>query len=141
VPRDEFPRLLGLLRSFSLALASPGKDSEITASQVKSAEDLLSLTRLLRELWVVGPLMRAGEGEQETQQVIDDNVQGVVDMLNRLRQSAREDMVQGLGSHGSYQSKADKGPSLGATHMVSQGATQGVSQATTTQASQANGSA
>jgi hypothetical protein len=106
--------------------------TRLQASQIKSAEDLLSLTRLLRELWVIGPLRKPGEGEQETQRVIDENVRDVIDMMNKLRQAAREEMVRELGPHGSYTSGSVAVTSQG----VSQVASQGISQTTSQEATQ-----
>jgi hypothetical protein len=88
---------------------------------------------------VIGPLRRPGEGEQEAQDVIDDNVQSVVDLMNRLRQSAREDMVKEMGSHGSYVSGTFETPSQGTAPLAPQAVSQAQSQVGTAGTSQANG--
>jgi hypothetical protein len=57
--------------------------------QIKSTEDLLGLTRQLRELWVVGPLKRPGEGDDETQQLIKDDSARYFEALNAMRHVER----------------------------------------------------
>lgn len=69
---------------------------------IKSTEELLTLTRQLRELWVVGPLRKPGEGEAEAAASIDDSVEQVVGLLNELRQKSRQDL---MGPHGTYVSE------------------------------------
>lgn len=44
-------------------------------SKIKAAEDLLKLSRELKELWLFGPLRELGEGEMNMQ--MDEDVEGV----------------------------------------------------------------
>ncbi|KAL1872440.1 hypothetical protein VTK73DRAFT_1518 [Phialemonium thermophilum] len=73
-----------------------------TKGLIKATEDLLQLTRLLRELWVVGPLRKPGEGVAEVEQSIDTEVQDVVSLLNKLREQSRRQMIEDGGGHGNY---------------------------------------
>lgn len=70
--------------------------------QIKSVEDLLALTRQLRELWVVGPLRKPGEGEREAEEQIDTEVQKVVQLLNQIRGQGRQSLVSEGGGFGEY---------------------------------------
>ncbi|KAH8902515.1 hypothetical protein BR93DRAFT_972581 [Coniochaeta sp. PMI_546] len=91
-----------------------------TKGLIKSAEDLLQLTRLLRELWIIGPLRKPGEGEREAEVTIEDEVRGVVGILGQMREKSRQDLVgQGIGQailgQGSYtasgsEAKGDSAP-------------------------------
>ncbi|KAK4448908.1 hypothetical protein QBC34DRAFT_406323 [Podospora aff. communis PSN243] len=56
---------------------------------IKVTEDLLALTRQLRELWVVGRLKMVGEGEGETQQLIKGDAARYFETLNVLRRAER----------------------------------------------------
>lgn len=82
--------------------------------QIKSTEDLLQLTRLLRELWIIGPLRKPGEGEQEAEARIDVEVGDVVGLLNRLREQSRQRLVSEGGGHGKYVAAAGESKSQGA---------------------------
>jgi len=42
-----------------------------TAAMISAAEDLLKLTREMKELWLFGPLRELGEGEEEGQMAED----------------------------------------------------------------------
>ncbi|KAL2134414.1 hypothetical protein VTI74DRAFT_253 [Chaetomium olivicolor] len=63
-------------------------------SIVKSTEDLLTLTRQLRELWIVGPL-KAPDGAQdaEAEQCMRQDAAQVFAILNALRDAQRAEMV------------------------------------------------
>ena len=50
--------------------------------QVRAAEDLLQLTRELKEMWLFGPLRGIGEGEGEGK--MDDDSQKVGVMVDAL---------------------------------------------------------
>ncbi|GAB1319877.1 Mediator of RNA polymerase II transcription subunit 22 [Madurella fahalii] len=65
----------------------------IMSSLVKSTEDLLSLTRQLRELWVVGPLRGPGEGDEQAEAGMRRDAEGVFAMLNALRDGERQRLV------------------------------------------------
>lgn len=66
---------------------------------------------MLRELWVIGPLRRPGEGEQEAEEKIEQDVKGAVALANKLRQDVREKMVS-KGRHGKYVSAALEAPRI-----------------------------
>ncbi|KAK0639721.1 hypothetical protein B0T16DRAFT_337443 [Cercophora newfieldiana] len=68
---------------------------------IKSTEDLLGLTRQLRELWVVGPLKKPGEGDDEAQQVIKDDASQYFATLNGMRRAER--LKETADQHGSMQ--------------------------------------
>lgn len=62
-----------------------------SCSKVKSTEDLLALTRRLRELWVVGPLKKPGDGgEAEVLHEMKQDAASIFELLNRMRAEARE---------------------------------------------------
>ncbi|KAJ9136853.1 hypothetical protein NKR23_g9495 [Pleurostoma richardsiae] len=73
-----------------------------TQGMITAIEDLLALTRQLRELWVVGPLRKPGEGEREAEETIDSEVQRVTQMLNQLKEGSRQKMVKEGCGHGEY---------------------------------------
>lgn len=56
--------------------------------QVQAAEDLLQLTRELKELWLAGPLREIGEDEESTGMAEDAN--RVRDMVSRVLKQASE---------------------------------------------------
>lgn len=66
---------------------------------VKSTEDLLTLTRLLRELWLVGPLMKPGEGERVAEETIDGHVQATAALMAHLRDQSRKQLVGPTGQY------------------------------------------
>ncbi|KAK4097631.1 hypothetical protein N658DRAFT_500240 [Parathielavia hyrcaniae] len=61
---------------------------------VKSTEDLLSLTRKMRELWVVGPLKAPGAQDAEAEQAMQQDADQVFAMLNAIRDSQRQRLMQ-----------------------------------------------
>ncbi|KAM7184466.1 hypothetical protein V8F20_012205 [Naviculisporaceae sp. PSN 640] len=62
---------------------------------VKSVEDLLALTRRLRELWAVGPLKKPGEGgEAEALNEMRQNAASVFQILDQMREEKRQRMVR-----------------------------------------------
>lgn len=74
----------------------------LTLSQIKSVENLLSLTRRIRELWIVGPLRKPGEGDR-TEETIESEVQQVVGILNQLRANKRQRLVSEGGGYGQFE--------------------------------------
>ena len=50
--------------------------------QVRAAEDLLQLTRELKEMWLFGPLRDIGEGEGEGK--MDDDAKKVGELVEAL---------------------------------------------------------
>lgn len=79
----------------------PAKSS-LTSLQIKSVENLLSLTRRIRELWIVGPLRKPGEGDR-TEETIESEVQSVVGILNQLRANKRQQLVSEGGGYGQFE--------------------------------------
>lgn len=61
------------------------------------------MTRQLRELWVVGPLRKPGEGEREAEETIAAEVQRVTETLNQLRGHSRQQMVSEGGGYGQFE--------------------------------------
>ncbi|KFZ09456.1 hypothetical protein V502_08735 [Pseudogymnoascus sp. VKM F-4520 (FW-2644)] len=53
-----------------------------TQALIRAAQDLLSLTREMKELWLFGPLRGLGEGEEGGS--IDDNSKRVVEMVEAM---------------------------------------------------------
>ncbi|KAK3897463.1 hypothetical protein C8A05DRAFT_38983 [Staphylotrichum tortipilum] len=60
---------------------------------IKSTEDLASLTRQIRELWIVGPLRNPGSRDTEADQAVRDDAGQVLAMLNSLRDKQRQRMA------------------------------------------------
>jgi hypothetical protein len=61
--------------------------------KVQAAEDLLQLTRELKELWLAGPLRDIGEDEEdgkmaEDAKKVSDMVNGILKQASELRQGA-----------------------------------------------------
>lgn len=57
-------------------------------SQIRTAEDILSLTRELKEMWLFGALRKLGEGEEEGS--MDDDSEQVMAMVQEILKAARE---------------------------------------------------
>ncbi|KAL3425010.1 hypothetical protein PVAG01_04291 [Phlyctema vagabunda] len=81
------------LVSLATAPVEAGATKEVAASQtqqmevesaalVRAAENLLVLTRELKEMWLAGPLRGLGEGEGEG--TIDDDAKQVGQMVEKL---------------------------------------------------------
>jgi len=64
--------------------------------QVKAAEDLLKLTRELKELWLAGPLRGIGEGEGDENMV--DNAKKVQELINTMTKRARDMGIDAEGT-------------------------------------------
>lgn len=66
------------------------------SSQIHSAEDLLSLTRQIRELWVIGPLKppAAHIGGSSSEAAMAQDAQSVIAMLDALRHHQRQSLVR-----------------------------------------------
>jgi hypothetical protein len=63
-------------------------------AQVKSTEDLLSLTRKIRKLWVIGPLKAPGAHDAQAEQEMQQDAEHVFAMLNAIRDAQRQKMLQ-----------------------------------------------
>ncbi|KAK5659515.1 hypothetical protein OQA88_717 [Cercophora sp. LCS_1] len=74
----------------------------MTNGLIKSTEDLLSLTRQLRELWVVGPLKKPGEGDDEAQQGIKQDAEKFFAALDGMRNAERSAKAQASGGCMTY---------------------------------------
>lgn len=72
-----------------------------TQNLIKAVENLLSLTRRIRELWIVGPLRKPGDGGK-TDETIESEVQQVMGILNHLRANKRQQLVSEGGGYGQY---------------------------------------
>lgn len=70
-------------------------------TQIKGVENLLALTRRIRELWIVGPL-RQLEGGRDLEDSIATEVQSVMSMMNRMRSNIRQQYVSAGGGYGQY---------------------------------------
>jgi hypothetical protein len=68
----------------------------LTIHQIKLVEDLLQITRQIRELWIVGPLKEAGDGEAKAEDM-DQTVGNTLELLNTLRAQARQNLVHETG--------------------------------------------
>lgn len=62
----------------------------------------MSLTRQLRELWVVGPLKKPGEGDDEAQQGIKQDAETFFSTLNAQRNAERLGKAQASGGCMTY---------------------------------------
>ncbi|KAK2067058.1 hypothetical protein P8C59_000825 [Phyllachora maydis] len=72
-------------------------------NMVRLAEDLLKITREIRELWAVGPLRLVGDAsERRAQEGVDASVGQAVALLNALRCRRRERMVAEAGGRIEY---------------------------------------
>jgi hypothetical protein len=60
---------------------------------VKSTEDLLSLTRKIRELWVIGPLKAPGAHDAQAEREMQQDAEHVFAMLNAIRDTQRQKML------------------------------------------------
>jgi len=60
-----------------------------TNALISAAEDLLQLTRELKELWIFGPLRGIGEGEGEEK--MDEDSTKVAGLIEELLKRKRED--------------------------------------------------
>ena len=56
-----------------------------SVNQIKAAEDLLTITRTLKEAWLYGKLQTVGNSEAEKQ--TDETAAKVLEALERLRQA------------------------------------------------------
>lgn len=66
--------------------------------QIKSTEDLLTLTRAIRELWAVGPLKAPGAHDAEAEARMRADAEHVFALLNTLRDAERQDLAQALSA-------------------------------------------
>lgn len=70
---------------------------------IQTAEDLLSLTRRIRELWIIGPLRKPGEGDAEAETRIRNEVVPVAQLLDTEHVARRQRL---MGPHGTYKASA-----------------------------------
>jgi hypothetical protein len=56
--------------------------------QIRTAEDILALTRELKEMWLFGALRKIGEGEEEGAMAEDS--EKVLELVQKLLKDARE---------------------------------------------------
>ncbi|KAK1780890.1 hypothetical protein QBC45DRAFT_431232 [Copromyces sp. CBS 386.78] len=77
---------------------------------IKSVEELLSLTRKMRELWVVGALRKPGEGDEEVEA---EMAFAAPDRLVRVKEEGEEGMVDGNGLRGGDRNGGGGGDSYG----------------------------
>ncbi|KAJ4391695.1 hypothetical protein N0V93_005315 [Gnomoniopsis smithogilvyi] len=72
-----------------------------TQRLIKGVENLLALTRRIRELWIVGPL-RQLEGGRDLEEKIATEVQSVISIMNQMRSNTRQQYVSAGGGYGQY---------------------------------------
>ncbi|KAK0747304.1 hypothetical protein B0T21DRAFT_1677 [Apiosordaria backusii] len=60
---------------------------------ITATEDLLSLTRKLRELWIIGSLTKPGAGDEEAREGIKQNAEGVFSGVNSLKNEQRQAQI------------------------------------------------
>lgn len=63
--------------------------SNLADVQVRSGEDLLRLSRQIKELWLGGPLR--GVGEQEGNKDVDADARAVMSMLAGAMEAAKQE--------------------------------------------------
>ncbi|KAH6635809.1 major facilitator superfamily domain-containing protein [Chaetomium tenue] len=81
------------------------------SSIIKSTEDLLSLTRKIRELWLIGALKPPGAQDAAAEQAMQQDAEQVFAMLNALRDRQRQGMLQQAAGGGfAYEQGAVDGP-------------------------------
>ncbi|CAK7230660.1 hypothetical protein SBRCBS47491_007661 [Sporothrix bragantina] len=81
-------------------------DSEV-AGLVRTAENICTLTRRIRELWIVGALRASGEGDAEAESRIREGVEPLVAQLEAMQGERRQ---RDLGKYGTYQKTPSGGP-------------------------------
>jgi hypothetical protein len=59
--------------------------------KIKAAEDLMMLTRELKELWLFGPLRKLYEGEQEANAQIEQDATRVAELADSLLVNDQEE--------------------------------------------------
>jgi hypothetical protein len=57
------------------------QDTSLTTAQIRAAEELLSLSRELKEMWLVGRLRELGQGEEEGK--IDEDAKMVGELVEK----------------------------------------------------------
>ncbi|KIH90542.1 hypothetical protein SPBR_01055 [Sporothrix brasiliensis 5110] len=81
-------------------------DAEV-AGLLRTAENLCTLTRRIRELWIVGALRASGAGDAEAESKIRSDVAPLLAQLESMQQATR---TRDLGRYGTYQTTATGGP-------------------------------
>ncbi|CAK7268327.1 hypothetical protein SEPCBS119000_003004 [Sporothrix epigloea] len=74
-------------------------ESEV-AGLVRTAKNLCTLTRRIRELWIVGPLRASGEGDVEAELRIREVMEPLAMQLEAMQGARRQ---HNLGKYGTYQ--------------------------------------
>lgn len=81
-------------------------DAEV-AGLLRTAENMCTLTRRIRELWIVGALRASGAGDAEAESKIRSDVAPLLAQLEGMQQATR---TRDLGRYGTYQATATGGP-------------------------------
>lgn len=81
-------------------------DSEV-AGLLRTAENICTLTRRIRELWIVGALREPGEGDVEAETRIRTDVLPLVAQMEALQTQQRQ---ADLGPYGTHQTTPTGGP-------------------------------
>ncbi|KAL1894257.1 hypothetical protein Sste5346_006043 [Sporothrix stenoceras] len=81
-------------------------DAEV-AGLLRTAENLCTLTRRIRELWIVGALRASGAGDAEAESKIRSDVAPLLAQLEGMQQATR---TRDLGKYGTYQTTPTGGP-------------------------------
>jgi hypothetical protein len=102
---------------FTLPSSHPNMHQPLpkTSLQIKSTEDLLRLTRQLRELWIVGPLRNTTiktDADKTAEADIKDDAAAIASLLGQLRDSKRQQMALESGGCMTYVSGPIEGPPI-----------------------------
>jgi hypothetical protein len=63
----------------------------LTLTKIRAAEDLMSLTRELKEMWLFGPLRSLNEGEARANRQIDEDATAVANLIDSLAKKDDEE--------------------------------------------------
>ncbi|KAK4202132.1 hypothetical protein QBC40DRAFT_263601 [Triangularia verruculosa] len=80
----------------SAAINSLAMETAMTGF-ITATEDLLSLTREIRELWIIGSLTKPGAGDEEARQEIKKDADAVFRAVNALRNEQRLAQIGAAG--------------------------------------------
>lgn len=90
--------------------AANGQRIEMLVGQmVSKLENLLSLSHQIRQLLVIGPLRKPGEGDAQAEANIKQHVQVLTTAMSGLIESSRQEL---LGPYGTYQQTVTGGPPM-----------------------------
>lgn len=70
-------------------LALAPQNHVLTVKQIRATEDLLSLTHEIRELWIIGPLTKPGDGDEEARRNMKQEAEETFNLVNALRNEQR----------------------------------------------------